>query len=78
MRKLLLMGLVTALAVWVIRRSTGPALLRLMESMMERGMPRMMDACFAQMSAQRRQFMLTHCRAMLDRMDEKYVKTQVA
>lgn len=43
-----------------------------MERMMENVMPRMMDTCFAQMSQERREFMLGHCRGLLDQMDEKY------
>ncbi len=77
MRKLLFVGLAAALAAVVIRKSVGPSLARLMESMMEQVMPQMMDSCFAQMSPERRRFMLTHCRGMLDQMDEKYVKAQV-
>ncbi len=43
------------------------------ESMMLDMMPRMMDTCFSEMDRERRQFMLTHCRAMLDQMEEKYL-----
>ncbi len=41
--------------------------------MMDEMMPRMMDTCFSEMDRERRQFMLTHCRGMLDQMDEKYL-----
>ena len=40
-------------------------------------MPRMMDNCFSAMDAERREFMLTHCRSMLDQMEERYLKTPV-
>ena len=49
----------------------------LMERMIENVMPGMMDHCFAQMDRERQEFMLAHCRGMLDQMDEKYVKAQV-
>ena len=42
------------------------------ERMMLDIMPRMMDTCFSEMDRQRRQFMLNHCRGMLDQMEEKY------
>ncbi len=47
------------------------------EGMMLDMMPRMMDTCFSAMDRERRQFMLTHCRSMLDQMDEKYMGTAV-
>ncbi len=47
------------------------------ESMMLDMMPRMMDNCFSAMDNERRQFMLTHCRGMLDQMEEKYMGTAV-
>ena len=43
-----------------------------MEEMMENMMPRMMDSCFSQMDGERREFMLRHCRGMLDEMEQKY------
>ena len=43
------------------------------EHMMLDMMPRMMDTCFSEMDRERRQFMLSHCRDMLDKMDEKYL-----
>ena len=49
-----------------------------MENMMIDMMPRMMDTCFSEMDTERRKFMLTHCRSMLDQMDEKYVGPAVA
>ncbi len=47
------------------------------ERMMLDMMPRMMDTCFSEMDMERRQFMLTHCRAMLDQMEEKYLGPEV-
>ena len=43
-----------------------------MERMMTDMMPKMMDTCFSAMDKERRQFMLTHCRGMLDEVEEKY------
>ena len=43
------------------------------ERMMIDMMPQMMDNCFSEMDRERRQFMLSHCRGMLDQMDEKYL-----
>ena len=43
------------------------------ERMMLDMMPGMMDSCFSGMDMARRQFMLTHCRGMLDAMEAKYV-----
>ena len=42
------------------------------ERMMIDMMPRMMDVCFSEMDGKRRQFLLAHCRGMLDDMEEKY------
>ena len=39
---------------------------------------RMMDSCFSQMDRERREFMLAHCRGMLDQMEEKYLKVQAS
>ncbi len=36
-------------------------------------MPSMMDTCFSEMDRERRQFILTHCRGMLDKVEEKYM-----
>ena len=47
------------------------------ESMMLDMMPRMMDTCFLEMDRKRRQFMLTHCRGMLDQIEEKYLGPEV-
>ncbi len=77
MKRLVVMGLV-AVAMLALSGRLRAALPRLMERMMEDHMPKMMDSCFAQMSPERRAFMLTHCRGMLDRMEEKYVKPEAA
>lgn len=45
------------------------------ERMMIEMMPHMMDTCFSEMDGGRRQFMLTHCRGMLDKIEEKYPAT---
>lgn len=47
------------------------------ERMMLDIMPCMMDACFSEMDRERRQFMLTHCRGMLDQIDKKYLGLEV-
>ena len=49
-----------------------------MEHMMEHVMPQMMNRCFSQMDAERRQFMLAHCRDMLDEVEAKYVESASA
>jgi hypothetical protein len=36
----------------------------------------MMHACFAQMSTARRDFMLAHCRRLLDEIDERHRAAQ--
>ncbi len=41
-------------------------------------MPVMMDNCFSQMDRERREFMLTHCRSMFDRMEEKYLPAEIS
>jgi hypothetical protein len=74
-RRLILIGIAIValeLAFVVVRYVVPKAAPRLMELMAEQVMPRMMDAYFGQMSADRRTFMLAHCRGMLDRVDEKY------
>ena len=43
------------------------------EGMMLNMMPQMMDTCFSGMDKAQREFMLTHCRGMLDAMEAKYV-----
>lgn len=63
----------------------GDMMPRMMESMGHEGtehmmlnmMPVMMDNCFSQMDKERREFMLTHCRGMLDQMEAKYVAPRV-
>ena len=67
-------GLAAAIGFRIARRLVGARVPRLMEQMMENVMPNMMDACFSQMSPERREFMLSHCRGMLDRMEAKYVR----
>ena len=47
------------------------------ESMMLDMMPRMMDTCFSEMDREQRQSMLTHCRGMLDQIEEKYLGPEV-
>ncbi len=65
-----LVGLIVLAAI--VRITIGRVAPRMMEAMAEHVMPRMMDRCFGSMSAERREFMLTHCRGMLDRIDDKY------
>lgn len=75
-------GLATFAAARLVRR-LGPAIKqRLMQRMMNRvapkmmaSMPRMMDMCFGSMPADQREFMLAHCRGMLDGVEAKYVST---
>ena len=43
------------------------------EHMILNMMPVTTDNCFSAMDKERRVFMLTHCRSMLDQMEEKYV-----
>ena len=43
------------------------------EHMMQDTMPRMMDSCFSWMDRERGEFMLQHCRGMLDEMEAKYL-----
>ena len=77
MGRLLVLGLV-ALGIAAGIRATSKSLPKLMEAMMERVMPKMMDSCFAQMDAERRDFILAHCRGMLDKMEQKYVTAKEA
>ncbi len=48
-----------------------------LEYMLLDAMPRMMDSCFSSMDRERREFMLGHCRSMLDQMEAKYVSEMV-
>ncbi len=77
MKRLLVVGVMAGGAFGLVRATRG-AVPKLMERMMENVMPKMMDSCFAQMDPERREFMLTHCRGMLDRMEEKYVRAEAA
>jgi hypothetical protein len=70
------MWLGAVLATVLARRFIGAKLATAMELMMERVMPRMMDVCFGQMSPDRREFMLAHCRGALDDVDKKYATAQ--
>lgn len=45
-------------------------------SMMLDTMPRLMHTCFSGMDPQPREFMLTHCRGMLDQVEEKYLRQE--
>lgn len=65
-------GLALVVAGRAVRTVVRAKATGLMEHMMECVMPRMMDACFAQMSPERRQFMLAHCRGLLDDVEAKY------
>ncbi len=79
MRRLALIGIAMVgvmAGIGIARYVVGRRVPELMERMMENVMPQMMDACFGQMSQERREFMLTHCRGMLDEMDEKYGVTR--
>ena len=70
MRRLLLMGLAAGLGFALSRGAAAPLRARLITDMIEHVQPRMMHACFAQMSPARRDFMLAHCRRVLDEIDE--------
>ena len=81
MRRLVLIGIGMAgimVGVGVARYVVGKRAPELLERMMENVMPRMMDTCFAQMSDERREYMLGHCRGLLDQMDAKYGVTHPA
>ncbi len=69
-------GLMLALALGVARRILRDRILSLFERLMEDAMPGMMDACFARMPRERREFMLAHCRGALDRVAAKYVASE--
>jgi hypothetical protein len=58
-----------------VRYVIGKRAPELMERIMENVMPQMMDRCFAQMSDERSEYMLGHCRELLERMDERYAVT---
>ncbi len=78
MRRLILVAVAGLLIAAVLGRIARGGLPRLIETMMEHAMPEMMDRCFGAMSAERREFMLSHCRGMLDLMEQKYVAPEVA
>ncbi len=72
MRRLILIAVAGLLIAAVFGRIARGRLPRLIETMMENVMPQMMDRCFGAMSAERREFMLSPCRGMLDLMEQKY------
>lgn len=78
MRRLILVGAAGLLLAAILGRIARARLPRLMETMIERAMPQMMDRCFGAMSAERREFMLAHCRGMLDLMEQRYPPHEVA
>ncbi len=78
MRRLILVGATGLLLAAILGRIARDRAPRLMETMMEHAMPEMMDRCFGAMSAERREFMLAHCRGMLDLMEQKYPPHEVA
>lgn len=78
MRRLILVGVAGLLVAAVLGRIARGRLPRLIETMMEHAMPQMMDRCFGAMSAERREFMLSHCRGMLDLMEQKYRPQETA
>ncbi len=73
MKQLLLAAVVLGGIAIAVRVALGgfPAL---MERMMENVMPGMMDRCFSGMDRERREYMLRHCRGLLDQMEAKYVQ----
>ena len=78
MKRLVLIGIGMAgvmAGLGVVRLVLGKRGPELMERMMENVMPQMMGTCFAQMSQEQREYMLGHCRVLLDRMDEQYTVT---
>ena len=78
MKRLVLIGIGMAgvmAGLGVVRLVLGKRGPELMERMMENVMPQMMGTCFAQMSQEQREYMLGHCRGLLDRMDEQYTVT---
>ncbi len=78
MRRLIVVAFAALLVATVLGRIARGRLPQLIEAMMENAMPQMMDRCFGAMSAERREFMLSHCRGMLDLMERKYVTHEVA
>lgn len=78
MRRLILVGAAGLLLAAILGRIVRGRAPRLMETMIERAMPQMMDRCFGAMSAERREFMLAHCRGMLDLMEQRYPPHEVA
>lgn len=81
MRRLMLIGIAMAgvmVGLGVARYLVEKRAPELIERMMENVMPQMMDTCFGQMSQERREYMLGHCRGLLDQMDAKYAVTQPA
>lgn len=81
MRRLVLIGIAmagVAMGLGIARYLIRTRAPKLMERMMENVMPQMMETCFGQMSQERREFVLGHCRGLLDQMDEQYAVTQPA
>ena len=81
MKRLVFIGIAMAgvmVGLGLARYIVGKRAPALMERMMENVMPQMMDTCFGQMSQERREFMLGHCRGLLDQMDAKYDVTHPA
>lgn len=79
MKRLVIIGIAMVgvmVGLGIARAVVGRRAPQAMERMMENVMPRMMGTCFAQMSQERREFMLGHCRGLLDAMDEKYQVTR--
>jgi len=68
------MTVLVSVAARVARGALRANAARLMQRMMEQGMPRMMDRCFAMMSAEQRDSMLAECRRELDHLEAKYVR----
>ena len=77
MRRLVFVGIGGLLIAAMLGRIARGRLTQLIEPMMENVMPEMMDRCFDAMSPERRVFMLSHCRGMLDQMEQKYVPHEV-
>ena len=71
-RLIVIAGLPSSLAV--LARLAQRRLPALMKHMMEHVMPGMMDHCFSRMDREWQEFMLAHCRGMLDQMEAKYLK----
>jgi hypothetical protein len=78
MKCLVLIGIAmagVAIGLGVARHVVWTRVPRLIERMPENVMPQMMGTCFAQMSREQREYMLGHCRGLLDRMDEQCTVT---